>query len=61
MYSVLRLLRAQTLTVDFNKPWIYLAETSVAVRSTADFSAQSERWWWVLDKARTFFEDNLDV
>ena len=40
-----RLLRAQTLTVSFKKPFDLLAENTVAVRSTNDFSAQCARWW----------------
>jgi len=34
-----RLLRAQTLTVSFKKPWNLLAETVIAVRNTEDVSA----------------------
>jgi len=46
-----RILHAQTLTVSFKKPWNYLAETTVAVRSTTDVSLQSSRWWrrWELN------------
>ena len=40
-----RLLRAQTLTVSFKKPFDLLAETNLAVRSTNDVSAQSSEWW----------------
>ncbi len=40
-----RQLRAQTLTATFKKPWIYLAETRVAVRSTPDISEQNSKWW----------------
>ncbi len=40
-----RILRAQTLTVSFIKPWDSLAETHLAVRSTADESARNEKWW----------------
>ena len=40
-----RLLRAQTLTVSFTKPFALLAETNITVRSTRDFSQQSSRWW----------------
>jgi hypothetical protein len=40
-----RLLRAQTLTVSFKKPFDLLAETTTAVRSTTDVSAQCSRWW----------------
>ena len=40
-----RLLRAETLTVSFTKPWNSLAETVVAVRDTSDASLQSSKWW----------------
>jgi len=40
-----RLLRAQTLTVSFKKPWNLLAETNIAVRSTGDFSTTNSNWW----------------
>jgi len=40
-----RLLRAQTLTVSFRKPFDLLAETNAAVRLTHDLSAQCSKWW----------------
>jgi len=40
-----RLLRAQTVTVSFKKPFDLLAQTNLAVRSTHDVSEQSSRWW----------------
>ena len=40
-----RLLRAQTLTVSFKKPFDLLAETTLAVRSTTAVSEQCSRWW----------------
>ena len=40
-----RLLRAQTLTVSFKKPFALLAETVVALRDLTDDSAQSSIWW----------------
>jgi site-specific DNA recombinase len=40
-----RLLRAQTLTVSFNKPASLLAQTNIAVHGTNDFSQQTSRWW----------------
>ena len=40
-----RLLRAQTLTVAFRKPFDLLAQTNLTVRSTTNFSDQSSRWW----------------
>lgn len=39
-----RILRAETLTVSFTKPWNSLAETMVAVRDTSDASLQSSKW-----------------
>jgi site-specific DNA recombinase len=53
-----RLLRAQTLTVSFTKPWNSLAETVVATRDSFDISATCSRWWCLLDLARTFFDEN---
>ena len=53
-----RLLRAQTLTVTFKKPWISLAETNIAASSAAMPSDHISKWWCLLDKARTFFEEN---
>jgi hypothetical protein len=40
-----RLLRAQTLTVSFKKPWGLLAETNIALRSVSDVSERNSRWW----------------
>ena len=40
-----RLLRAQTLTVSFKKPFDSLAETNIAVRDLADENSQCSRWW----------------
>jgi len=40
-----RLLRAQTLTVSFKRPFDSLAETTIAVRSMTDVSAINSRWW----------------
>jgi hypothetical protein len=40
-----RLLRAQTLTVSFKKPFDSLAETVVAVRDLADENSRCSRWW----------------
>jgi hypothetical protein len=55
---LLRLLRAQTLTVAFKKPASLLAQTNLAVRSTQNLSEQSSRWWCFLNDARTFFDTN---
>ena len=46
-----RLLREQTLTVTFRKPWNFLAETTVAARSAVDDFTPSSKWWrrWELN------------
>jgi hypothetical protein len=51
-------LRAQTLTVSFKKPFDLLVETNVAVPNIADVSERDSRWWWTLQSARTFFDEN---
>jgi hypothetical protein len=40
-----RVLRAETLTVSFTKPWNSLAETVVALRDISHVSLQSSKWW----------------
>jgi hypothetical protein len=47
--------------VAFKTPWNYLAQTTVAVQSTDDISLQSSRWWCLLDKTRTFFDQIVSV
>ena len=40
-----RLLSAQTLSVQFKKPWDSLAETTIAAQRAADFSTTNSGWW----------------
>jgi hypothetical protein len=40
-----RLLRAQTLTVSFKKPFDCLAKTTIATRNTSDESERCIKWW----------------
>ena len=40
-----RQLRDQSLTVSFLNPWKSLAETTIAVRNTAEVSHRSAKWW----------------
>ena len=54
-----RFFRSQTLTVTFKTPWISLAETNLAVRSTADISEQNLKWWCTLTHNRTVLEEKL--
>jgi hypothetical protein len=53
-----RLLHAQTLTVAFKKHWNLLAETTIAVQSTATGISTNSIWWSLLDEARTEFLEN---
>jgi hypothetical protein len=56
-----RFIRAQTLAVTLKTPLNSLAKTTVAVRSTSNVSAINSLWWWLLDKVRTFFDENPDI
>ena len=40
-----RILRAQTVTVSFIKPWDSLAETNFATRADNEFTLTSDKWW----------------
>jgi hypothetical protein len=40
-----RLVRSQTLTVSFKKPWNSLAETTVAAQRAASESERNSVWW----------------
>jgi hypothetical protein len=53
-----RLLRAQTLTVTFKKPFDSLAETTLAAHSTTDVFTINSKWWCLLEKVRTHFDEN---
>jgi site-specific DNA recombinase len=44
-----RVLRAQTLTISFLKPWDSLVETNLTARSAAADFDQTSRWWTLLD------------
>jgi len=56
-----RQLKAKTLSVEFVNPFNALALTNFSVRNTRDVSAQSLKWWWLLDIARTCFDENPGV
>jgi len=53
-----RHLRAQTLTVSFKKPFDLLAENTVAVRNAPDDFSRISKWWCLLEKVRTHFDEN---
>jgi len=40
-----RLIRSETLTVSFKKPWISLAETTLAAQRAASESERYSKWW----------------
>lgn len=50
-----RILRAQTVTVSFLKPWASLAETNLAARADNEFTHMSDKWWrwWELNPRAT--------
>jgi hypothetical protein len=51
-------LRSQTLTVSFKNPSNLLAENAVAAPSATSDSERNSRWWCLLEKARTYFDEN---
>jgi hypothetical protein len=57
-------LASRSLFLDFKNPWRYLSETPVASRGIApNFGEKtnSETWLCLLNKIRTFFQQNPDV
>ena len=49
------------LSVDFKKPFSYLAELATNARSADAFFPTNTLWWSILQKVRTFFHDNPDA
>jgi len=56
-----RLLRAQTLTVSFKKPFDSLAKTTVAANLAASENERNSIWWCFLTDNRTVFEEKTVV
>jgi hypothetical protein len=56
-----REIRSQTLTVTFKKPFDLLAQTTVAANCAASAAESNSKWWCLLNKARTYFDENPDV
>jgi len=52
------LLQAQTLSVEFKKPWNSLAEINVVAHRADKNFLESPKWWSLLEEARTFFDEN---
>ena len=55
-----RRLASGTLSVDFQKPFSFLAETRDKVRSTESNFSVNTFWWCLYDTVRTHFEQNPD-
>ena len=53
-----RRLAYQKLMIDFKNPWNYLYEMPVEARGKAPSEAVNRKWWCLLEKVRTHFEEN---
>ena len=53
-------LASKTLLLDFRKPFSYLAELPLTARSADAFFPSDSIWWSILQKVRTFYEQNPD-
>jgi hypothetical protein len=47
------------LLLVFKKPWNYLAETAEPRLRGEGAAAENALWWGILEKARTFFQENV--
>ena len=59
-----RRLAAGKLAIDFKNPWNYLAEMPAEARGEAPSEANSavnKLWWCLLEKVRTFYQENPDA
>jgi hypothetical protein len=48
----------QKLSIDFKKPFDFLANFPAEARGEAPSEAANSIWWCLLDDVRTFFEQN---
>jgi hypothetical protein len=55
-----RRLVAGRLEIDFKKPFDLLAKLPAEARGEATSEAANSIWWCLLDKIRTFFDENPD-
>ena len=56
-----RAAKQDSLSVSFKKPWNYLAEMPAEARREAPSEAANRLWWNVLEKVRTFYQQNPDA
>ncbi len=53
-----RLLRDGRMEMNFKKPWNYLADLGVSEPASGGRAGRDSRWWGLLRKVRTYFEEN---
>ena len=56
-----RRLAAGALSVSFKKPWNYLYEMSAERRRREAHTLSDKLWWCLLEKVRTFYQQNPDA
>jgi len=56
-----RKISARTLEIDFRKPWQMLAETNAAAENAETKTALNTIWWYLLEKVRTYFQQNPNL
>ena len=55
-----RQISQQKLSIDFKKPFDFLANVPAEARGEAPSEATNSIWWCLLDEIRTFFDENPD-
>ncbi|MFA5926488.1 MAG: hypothetical protein WC831_06225 [Parcubacteria group bacterium] len=59
--TIFRRISARTLAVDFKIPWQMLAETNAEAENAETKTALNRKWWCLLEKVRTHFQQNPDL
>jgi hypothetical protein len=53
-----RRISAGILGIEFKKPWNYLHKINTEIQNSDSNSLSNSLKWWVLEKVRTFYEEN---
>jgi len=53
-----RQISQQKLSIDFKKPFDFLAKLPAEARAEGEGEASNSIWWCLLDDVRTFFQQN---
>jgi len=59
-FDKFRRISARTLAVDFKIPWDFLVETNAETENAETKIALNRKWWCLLEKVRTHFQQNPD-